>query len=157
MIINHDERGFIYHICSEPTDKAALAQLLSYEGALRVPSVPLPALPVRDENGKLVIEDGKVKRSSPSSVDPEVTHDFHMVVDGKVVERPRLPTGDVEIKADGNDAYGLSTFAGAIIKVDGEEITLDDGKLEFTTADAGTYVFEAGFPFVDWRIQVVAL
>lgn len=161
MIINHDERGFIYHICSEPNDAEALSRLLAYDGALHVPAIALPEVPVRAENGKLVIEDGKVKRESPGYTQQDVTHEFHMVVvaeDGtkKVVDRPRLPTGDVDIKANGKDAFRLDTVPGAVIKIDGEEYMLTDGKLEFTTADAGTYLFEAGFPFVDWAVKVVA-
>ncbi|MBZ9600766.1 hypothetical protein [Phyllobacterium chamaecytisi] len=156
-IINHDGRGFIYHICSEPGDAETLANLLAMEGALHLPGVPLPFVPVRDVDGKLVIEDGKVKKESPGFTQPEVSHDRHMVVDGAVVLRPTLPSGDVEIKADGIDAYvidGLPT--GSVLRLDGAEIVIDDGTLEFTTDEPGIYVFEASFPFVDWQVKVTA-
>ncbi|MBZ9653558.1 hypothetical protein [Phyllobacterium lublinensis] len=156
MLINHDERGYIYHRRNEPNDPEVLAVLLAEDGAMLVPGIQLPPVVVRDDEGNPIIEEGKVKRVSPGYVEP--THEYHMVKDGKVVDRPRISAGDAEIKADGVDAYVVSDLpAGSVILLDGQEIALDDGTLEFTTTDAGTYVFEAGFPFVDWRARVVAV
>lgn len=155
MIVHYHDNGQIWWMHSDP-EPDAIAELLAKSQALHVPSVPLPPVVVRDANGKPMLEGGKVKRESPGYTQQEVTHEFHMVVDGKIAERPRLPCGDVEIKADGKDAFRLEAVSGAVIKIDGEEYTLTDGKLEFATADAGTYLFEANFPFVDWRVQVVA-
>lgn len=160
MIVHYHDNGQIWWMHSDP-EPDALAGLLAKSQALHIPNVPLPPVVVRDANGKPVIEGGKVRRESPGYTQQEVTHEYHMVAvaeDGTkcVVERPRLPAGDVTIRADGKNSYKLETLPGSVVKIDGEQYTLDDGKLEFTTADAGTYLFEAGFPFVDWRVWVAA-
>lgn len=156
MLIHHDERGFIDMISSDP-DAEALANLMAMGGYIHLPSIPLPAVAVRDKDGKVVIEDGKVKKEVPGYTTPVATHEHHMVVDGNVVERPTLPDGDVEIKADGKDTYTLDGLPRpCVIRIDGEPYEVKGGVLHFATKDAGTYVFEAGFPFVDWRVKVVA-
>lgn len=158
MIVEHWENGFIWHVRSDPDGEDVLASLLANPGTLHVPATPLPSVAVRDADGKLVIEDGKVKRESPGYVEPIITHDYHYVKDGAVVPRPRLPAGDVSIKADGIDAYVLENLpAGSVLRLDGAEVVVDDGTLEFTTDEAGTYVLSAGFPFVDWQVKVTAL
>lgn len=156
MLIHHDERGFIDIIQSDP-DEEALSNLLSMGGYIHLPSLPLPAVAIRDKDGKVVIEDGKVKKEIPGYTTPEVTHDRHMVKDGRVVERPTLPVGDGSIVADGKDTYTLSGLPRpCVIRVDGEPYEVMGGVLHFSTKDAGIYLFEAGFPFVDWRVKVVA-
>lgn len=156
MLIHHDERGFIDMISSDP-DAEALANLMAMGGYIHLPSEPMPAVAVRDKDGKVVIEDGKVKKEVPGYTTPIATHENHMVVDGRVVDRPTLPAGDVEIKADGKDTYTLDGLPRpCVIRIDGEPYEVKGGVLHFATKDAGTYLFEAGFPFVDWRVKVVA-
>lgn len=157
MLVHYKENGFIDHISSDPDSDEVRLNIMAEGNWLHLPSIPLPAVAVRDKDGKVVIEDGKVKKEVPGYTTPVATHDFHMVVDGKVVERPTLSAGDVEIKADGKDTYTLNRLPrSCVIRVDGEPHEVKGGVLHFATKDAGTYVFEAGFPFVDWRVKVVA-
>ncbi len=152
-----DTKGKITHIRSDPESQEIIDLFLAKGDWLHLPSIPLPAIAVRDKDGRVVIEDGKVKKEVPGYTTPVATHDYHMVVDGKVVERPTLPAGDAEIKADGSDRYTLEGLPRpCVISVDGEPYEVKGGVLHFATKDAGTYVFEAGFPFVDWRVNVVA-
>lgn len=158
MLVHHRDNGFIDHITSEPESKDVMANIMAEGNWIHLPPVALPAVAVRDADGKLVFEDGKVKRSVPGYTQPEVTHDYHMVADGRVEKRPTLPAGDVSIKADGIDTYVLDGLpAGSVLRLDGQEVAIDDGTLEFTTTEVGVYVFEAGFPFVDWQVKVTAI
>lgn len=157
MLIHHDETGFIDHIRSDPESQEIINNFLAEGGWIHLAPIPLPAIAVRDNKGKLVIEDGKVKREVPGYTQPVATHDFHYVVDGRVVERPTLPSATAEIKADGTDAFVLDELPmPCTFLVDGSPVVIEDGKLEFATTDAGTYVFESVFPFVDCRIKVTA-
>lgn len=155
MLIHYRENGFIDIIQSDPDDES-LANLMAMGGYIHLPSLPLPEVSVRDKDGKVIIEDGKVKKQVPGYTTPEVTHDSHMVKDGKVVERVALAVEDVTIKADGVDTYSLKTPKGSVLKLDGKEITVKDGKIEFSTEDAGVYVFSCGFPLVEARWKVTA-
>ncbi|UXN62918.1 hypothetical protein N8E89_09335 [Phyllobacterium sp. A18/5-2] len=158
MLIQFDDRGFITHIRSDPESQEIIDNFVAKGDWMHLPVIPLPAVAVRDDNGKVVIEDGKVKRESPGYTHLVVTHDFHYVKDGVVLDRPTLPAGDVEIKADGIDAYVLEGLpVPCTVLMDGVLVEIDDGLLEFSTADAGTYVFESVFPFVDGaKIRVTA-
>ena len=156
VMIQFDERGFITHIRSDPESQQIIDAFLAKGDWLYLPGEPMPLEPLFAPSGEPILdEDGDQVVSSRGIILPDVTHGFHYVKAGKVVERPRLPVRR-QIKADGADTFVVEWTQPFSIEIDGELVEVDDGRLEFATEDAGTYVFNAVFPFVDGSITVVA-
>ncbi|SFJ55208.1 hypothetical protein SAMN04515648_4565 [Phyllobacterium sp. CL33Tsu] len=151
MMLQFDERGFITHIRSDPESQEIIDNFLSKGDWLHIRGKKLPREPFFTPSGEPILnEKGKQIVGSKGFVYPDVTHDFHYVKNGKVVARPRLAAESAAIKADGKDTFTLKGLPRpCVMTIDGEPYEIKGGVLHFSTKDAGTYRFEAGFPFVD--------
>lgn len=135
MIIQHDETGFITHICSEPGNPESLERILEPDNSLRI---------------------------SDDTVVDHWTHYVHNPSDPKgereVVEMEKISIeGPIEIRANGKDVFEITGLLNpCVIILDGERHEIEDRKLEFSTDEPGTYVFESTFPYLPWKCSVVA-
>lgn len=83
------------------------------------------------------------------------------VLDGEIVERPRLNSkgGVLQIKADGVDSVSFDKIpVGSTVILDDKLYEINDGTFIFTTEKQGRYVlkFDA-FPFLDEIIIIEAI
>lgn len=83
------------------------------------------------------------------------------VLDGKIVERPRLNSEDgvLQIKADGIDSVSFDKIPlGSTVTLNDQLYEINDGTFVFTTEKQGRYVltFDA-FPFLDEIIIIEAI
>jgi len=83
------------------------------------------------------------------------------VLDGKIVERPRLNSKDgvLQIKADGIDCVSFDKIpVGSTVTLEDQLYEINDGTFVFTTEKQGRYVlkFDA-FPFLDEIIEIEAI
>jgi len=154
-----ETKGKITHIRSDPDSQEIIDRFLAEGGWLHILGEKLPRAPLFTPSGEPILDEkGKQIISSKGIVFPDVSHDRHYVRAGKVVERPTLAAETVEIKADGKDTFTLRGLPRpCTISIDGEPHEIKGGVLHFATMDAGTYQFEAGFPFVDGaKFEVIA-
>ncbi|UGX87133.1 hypothetical protein [Phyllobacterium meliloti] len=163
MLIRFEPNGKITHIRSDPDTQELIDAVLAESDWLHEAGVQLPPMPFFTPKGEPILgEDGEQIVDSPGIQMPVVQLHTHYVinVDGewKVAERPIVSTDNTEIKADGVDAFIVDRLPKpCAFLLDGEPIEVTDGTLEFSTEDAGTYVFETVFPFVDARWTVTAI
>ena len=159
MLVKFEANGKIEQIRSDPESQEIIDWFLAKGNWLHIPGKKLPREPLFTPSGEPIVnEKGKQIIASKGTVYPDVTHDLHYVKSGKVVERPRMTIDRAEIKADGKDAFTLRGLPRpCTISIDGEPHEVKGGVLHFSTTDAGTYRFEAGFPFVDGaKVEVIA-
>lgn len=165
MIIEYDENGRIFHIVQDPVLPSQVAAFAD-RGVrfVNVPPVALPDIPATDEDGQpiydmssepMVDEDGNPLRDEQGEVlfrdvnrqrmitgrtesaDVDFTRDY--VRDGTVQARP---TFDIqpEIILSRGETYtisGLPVPCRAI--VDSQSLLIEDGTLELTGDDPGTF------------------
>ena len=83
------------------------------------------------------------------------------VLDGAIVERPRLNSKDgvLQIKADGIDSISFDKIpVGSTVTLDDQLYEINDGVFVFTTEKQGRYVLEFdAFPFLDEIIEIEAI
>lgn len=83
------------------------------------------------------------------------------VLDGKIVERPRLNSKDgvLQIKADGIDSISFDKIpVGSTVTLDDQLYEINDGVFVFTTEKQGRYVLKFDvFPFLDEIIEIEAI
>ena len=160
MLVKFEANGKIEQIRSDPESQEIIDWFLAKGNWLHIPGKKLPREPLFTPSGEPIVnEKGKQIIASKGTVYPDVTHDLYYVKGGKIVERPRLDLVErVEIEADGKDSFTLNGLPRpCVITIDGEPYEITGGVLHFSTKDAGTYRFEAGFPFVEGqRFEVVA-
>lgn len=83
------------------------------------------------------------------------------VLDGEIVERPRLNSkgGVLQIKADGIDSVSFHKIpVGSTVTLDDQLYEINDGVFVFTTEKQGRYVLKFDvFPFLDEIIEIEAI
>lgn len=162
MLIHHDEKGFIDLIQSDPGPEA-LANLMAMGGYIDIQGVELPPEPLFNAKGEPILDnDGEQIVASRGTEFPELSPwvNYVDVKTGEVKERPVIPLhDDVTITANGADRFTLEGLPRPIVvKVDGVEYEITDGKIVFSTKEAGTYRFTIDqWPYVPWSMKVTAL
>jgi hypothetical protein len=165
MLIRFEPSGKIVHIKSDPETQGMIDAIVAEGDWLREAGYQLPPIPFFTPNGDPILDDkGEQIIASPGMQTPIVQLHSHYVTDAtdpelrKVVDRPVANATDATIKADGIDTFTINDLpTPCAFLLDGERIDIVDGILEFLTNDAGTYVFETVFPFVEAKFTVTAI
>lgn len=86
--------------------------------------------------------------------------DNFYVLDGKIVERPRLNPKDeiLHIRADGIDSISFNNIPpNSTVSLDDKVYEINDGTFKFTTEKQGRYTLKLNaFPFLDDIIMIEA-
>jgi hypothetical protein len=161
MIVHYYETGFIFHTQSDPADPDALARIIAMsERCIHLQARPMPAAPLVGADGEMLIDEetGQARTHIPGYIEPDCSIMTHYVVNGEVVERPRIePLVKREIKADGKDFIPISGLPDpTTVYVDDEPYVIGGGRLDFASDAPGTYRLRIGWPCQDWTAEIVA-
>ncbi|ESY35779.1 hypothetical protein NKK48_01625 [Mesorhizobium sp. C386A] len=156
MIIEHDEKGMIEHIISDPVNEEVRAFYLA-QGAVDFPPVKLPpepailnGVPVLDEAGQPVMTE-KV-----AYIKCRLTEDY--ILDGAITPRPVFDVPDeIELIADGIDVKTFAVPDPCEARLDGEPMTITGGRLDLSSDMPAEYTLELiQWPYIEKTVKVTA-